>query len=51
MWISNRCYYGFRCNAFSVNQAGKNAHANFCENLELFATAAMPELHATEPAH
>ncbi len=34
-----------------LNQAGRNAHADICESLELFAREVMPEFHAREPEH
>ncbi len=34
-----------------LNQAGKNAHADICESLELFAAEIMPEFHDREPEH
>jgi alkanesulfonate monooxygenase SsuD/methylene tetrahydromethanopterin reductase-like flavin-dependent oxidoreductase (luciferase family) len=34
-----------------LNQAGKNAHDDICEGLELFAKEVMPEFHADEPEH
>src|SRR6202046_271728 len=34
-----------------LNQAGRNAHQDICDSLELFANEVMPEFHANIPAH
>ena len=34
-----------------LNQAGRNAHEDICESLELFASEVMPEFHDNIPSH
>jgi alkanesulfonate monooxygenase SsuD/methylene tetrahydromethanopterin reductase-like flavin-dependent oxidoreductase (luciferase family) len=34
-----------------LNQAGRNAHRDICDSLEMFAAEVMPEFHANIPAH